>query len=208
MRLVIISDTHGQHDSLTLPEGDMLLHCGDFSTRGSLNEFISFFGWFKNQPFKHKVFIAGNHDGSLELDRNFALSLIKDTHVVYLENSLVELEGLKIYGSPVTPLYGNWAFMKNRGKDIRRYWQFIPQDLDILITHGPPYGILDFTARGVHAGCEDLEDIVGRVKPKLHLFGHIHEQAGQEVKGETTFINASVLDHRYQLNGLIQTFEV
>lgn len=198
MRLVFISDSHGQHPDLNLPAGDVLVHAGDLTGRGRKWEITDFLRWFGAQPHPHKVMIAGNHDFLAEREPELFQSLVPD-NVHYLENSAVEIEGLKFWGSPITPWFFDWAFNRQRGEDIARYWREIPDDTDILITHGPPAGILDQTSRGERVGCEDLLVRIRQVKPRIHVFGHIHEAYGQHHEGGTHFINASVLNLRYWL---------
>jgi len=117
--------------------------------------------------------------------------------IIYLENSGVEVAGYKIWGSPISPTFFNWAFMANRGDDIQKYWDMIDEDVDILITHGPPMGTLDMTTRGESVGCWDLARAVERTKPQLHVFGHIHNQQGIVEKDGTIYVNASVLNDYY-----------
>lgn len=119
--------------------------------------------------------------------------------VVYLNDSSVEIEGIKIWGSPITPWFNDWAFNRDRGSEIKKHWDLIPDDIDILVTHGPPFGILDETVYGKRTGCEELLLRVYQVKPKYHIFGHIHKDYGSFTKGEITFINASVLDDWYEM---------
>ena len=198
MRIVFISDTHGQHSSLLLPEGDMIIHAGDFTSKGTAAQVNDFLYWFKKLPFRYKIFIGGNHDFLLEEKPDqFREMLLPD--FIYLEDSMVEIEGIKIWGSPITPYFFNWAFNRQRGEDIRRYWNMIPEGIDVLVTHGPPYGILDTTARGEVVGCKDLTDRINETRPRIHVFGHIHEAYGQ-VQGEhTLFINASCADLKYRM---------
>lgn len=198
MRIVLISDTHGQHDGLILPEGDLLIHAGDFSAKGRLQEVKDFMHWFGRRPHPHKVLIAGNHDFMAEQDPVLFQSLIPEG-VTYLNDSGTEIGGLKIWGSPIQPWFYDWAFNRQRGADIRKHWDLIPLDTDILITHGPPHGIQDKTDSGLLVGCEDLLARVKEVQPRLHVFGHIHEAHGQQKVGETTFVNATVLNLRYML---------
>lgn len=115
----------------------------------------------------------------------------------YLEDSSVCIEGINFYGSPVTPFFYDWAFNCERGEKIKQYWDKIPENTDVLITHGPPFGILDKTTTGEIVGCEELAKAVNRIQPKVHIFGHIHEEYGMIAKGETTYINASLLNERY-----------
>ena len=205
MKIVFISDTHGQHKKLKLPkvetthsESTMLIHTGDSSKLGKEEEIIDFLNWFEVQDYNYKVFIAGNHDFLFEKNPFLAESLIPK-NCVYLNNSSIEIEGIKIYGSPITPRFYNWAFNCDRGEKIRNYWKQIPNDTDILLTHGPAYGVLDRTIQGLKVGCEELIQFIEKIKPKIHAFGHIHEAYGKVTNSDTVFINASVLDVRYQL---------
>ena len=198
MRIVCISDTHGKHNKLVLPEGDMILHAGDFSSKGRPKEVRAFFRWFSDLPYRHKIVIAGNHDFLAENEPEYFRSLIPD-NCHYLEDSGVTVEGIRIWGSPITPWFFDWAFNRKRGAEIRPYWEKIPEQTDILLTHGPPMGILDRTARGMQVGCEDLKAILPHINPAVHLFGHIHEAYGTQSVGGTLFVNASVLNLLYQL---------
>jgi Icc-related predicted phosphoesterase len=117
------------------------------------------------------------------------------TNAIYLEDSGITIEGLKIWGSPISPNYHSWAFNCERGEEIRKHWDLIPEDTDILITHCPPFGILDFDPEGKPKGCEDLLTIIQqKVKPRLHIFGHLHDAHGQIQIGETLFVNASMVN--------------
>ena len=198
MRIALISDTHGQHDGLLLPEADILIHSGDFSQRGRLQEVKDFLQWFGRQPHQHKVLIAGNHDFLVEKEPDLFHSLIPEG-VTYLNDSGLEIEGFKIWGSPIQPWFYDWAFNRQRGAEIRKHWDMIPEGTDILITHGPPLGVLDKTQAGDVVGCADLMARIDIVQPKLHVFGHIHEAHGQLQRGVTNFVNASVLNLRYML---------
>lgn len=200
MRLVFISDTHSQHDALRLPEGDVLLHCGDFSKRGELGDVQIFLDWFAAQPHRHKVLIAGNHDFIAEREPSLFRSMVPD-NVIYLNDSGCQIEGLRTWGSPIQPWFYDWAFNRQRGADIRRHWDLIPEDTDVLLTHGPPYGILDEVARDRRpVGCRDLLHRVQALPSvKIHAFGHIHEGYGQRDLGGTLFVNASVLDENYRM---------
>lgn len=199
MRIVLASDTHGKHHEFTLPDGDLLIHAGDFTKRGELPEVTAFMQWLGSQPHPHKVLIAGNHDFLAERDPALFASLIPDG-VHYLNDSGVELLGMKIWGSPVQPWFYDWAFNRSRGADIQRHWDLIPAGTDILVTHGPPYGILDRTKLGQLVGCEDLTRTLERMhpKPRLHVFGHIHEAHGLLERDGTTYVNASVLNLEYK----------
>lgn len=197
MKIVCISDTHSLQHKMTIPDGDLLIHAGDISSRGKIEEIEMFNEWMGSLPHRHKVMIAGNHDFFFEKYPKEVHKII--TNIEYLNDSGTTIEGLKIWGSPVQPWFYDWAFNRKRGQDIRKHWDLIPTETDILITHGPPFGILDQTIRGEKVGCEDLTDIVqNRVKPRLHVFGHIHEAYGQEQIGDTLYVNASMVDLAYR----------
>ncbi len=199
MKLVLISDTHGKHNQLVLPKGDMLIHAGDVSSRGSQEQVLDFIEWFSNQNYKYKIFIAGNHDFFFEKESQENIDSIIPSNIIYLNDSGIEIEGIKIWGSPIQPWFYDWAFNRKRREEINKHWELIPKDTDILITHGPPFGILDETLRGERVGCVDLLKRVNLVKPQLHVFGHIHEDYGVEEKEETTYVNASVLNLHYEM---------
>jgi Icc-related predicted phosphoesterase len=197
MRIVCLSDSHGQHRAVPIPPGDVVIHAGDVSKRGENEELADFLDWFGGLPHRYKIFVGGNHDFLLEdAPRDFA-RMVPD-NCLYLNDSGVEIEGITVWGSPITPFFFDWAFNRHRGADIRKHWDLIPARLDILVTHGPPYGILDRTARGQRVGCEELLSVVERLRPRLHLFGHIHEAYGQVEMDGTRFVNASVLDLHYR----------
>ncbi|MFN0204333.1 MAG: metallophosphatase domain-containing protein, partial [Bacteroidia bacterium] len=167
MKFVAISDTHGRHNSLVLPEGDVLLHAGDISRKGDKAEIREFMGWFKRQPFKYKVMIAGNHDFFFEKYSVYDVQAEIPDEVIYLNDSGCEIEGIRIWGSPIQPWFFDWAFNRKRGEEIRKHWALIPENTDILITHGPPYGILDKVVRdNSPVGCRDLLKKVQEIQPK------------------------------------------
>lgn len=199
MKFVVISDTHGQHRSLKLPKGDVIIHAGDISKSGHPVEIEDFLDWFSKLKFKYKIFIAGNHDFFLEHAHPRVIEQMIPKGVIYLNDSGAEINGIKSWGSPITPWFHNWAFNRERGEEIKKHWELIPDDTDVLITHGPPMGILDENSCSQCVGCMDLLVKVNQVKPKYHFFGHIHEGYGQDTKDETIYLNASVLNDRYQL---------
>jgi len=199
MRIVCISDTHNQHSSMAerLPDGDVLIISGDITMGGTEYELKIFNDYVKTLPHQHKLLVAGNHDWALqEADDPGFFELMEN--VTYLEDTGVEIDRVKFWGSPWQPEFYNWAFNLPRGRQLADIWAQIPGDTDVLITHSPPYGILDRIDTGEHVGCEDLETALLRVKPKLHVFGHIHEDYGILTKNGTTFVNASLCDGRYQ----------
>jgi Icc-related predicted phosphoesterase len=197
MKIVCISDTHLQHD-FEVPDGDMLIHSGDATWTGKEKEVIEFSKWFGSFPHKHKIFVAGNHDWGFELDREYYTNLLpKD--VFYLQDTGRGIEGIRVWGSPWTPEFMNWAFNKKRGQSIASKWKLIPDNIDILITHGPPYGILDDAMYSGPVGCKDLLNAVHRVKPMYHIFGHVHEGYGVKYSTHcrTVFVNASICNQYY-----------
>ena len=198
-RLVFISDTHDHDlDEIGIPEGDILIHCGDATSMGTVNQIARFNFMLGKLPHKHKIIIAGNHDWLFQQSPEMAKIMI--TNAIYLENSSVIVEGIKFWGSPATPFFHDWAFNYDRAsEDLYRIWSRIPEDTDVLITHGPPLGIGDITYRGEQVGCYDLFHRVRVVKPKIHVFGHIHYSYGDHgLSLGTRFINASTCDERYQ----------
>lgn len=184
MKIVCISDTHGEHDSVQLPEADMIIHAGDFSSSSLQYDVEGFLNWFSSLNYKYKIFIAGNHDFLFERRPEFARSLIPE-RIVYLEETGVTIEGLNIWGTPITPYYYGWAFNRMAGDQIENHHKKIPDKLDILISHGPPYGILDRNSHGQHSGCTSLLKRIESVKPKYVLCGHIHEGYGTDKLGES-----------------------
>lgn len=200
-RLVFISDTHSLHNQVILPDGDILVHAGDFMNSGTrFGELTSFANWWNKQPHKIKCLIAGNHDILAEERPDLLKQSLFGTD--YLLDSGVEYFGIKFWGSPYTPNFfpEHWAFNRARGEEIRKHWDLIPEGTDVLITHGPPWGWLDqVTLNGEHLGCEDLWHAIDRIKPKVHCFGHIHGGAGESTNGFTRFINASQVNEKYKV---------
>lgn len=196
-----ISDLHGCKPALQ--GGDLLIVAGDLTARDKVTEHLAFSGWLGHQKYEKIVLIAGNHDGMMTDWKPF-----DQDNISYLQDSGTEYKGLKIWGSPWTPTFLNWHFMKDRGAPIKEKWDLIPNDIDILITHGPPYGVLDkvnLSSRGDKfklAGCEELRLALERVKPKLHVFGHIHSEGGKQLlfkhQGPNTIcVNAAIMDEDY-----------
>lgn len=195
MKFVCLSDTHNLHNQLEVPDGDVLLHAGDFTNYGNKRDIQNFNLFLNKLPHTYKVIIAGNHDFMFERKPTKARALL--TNCIYLEDSAVEIEGFMIYGSPWQPWFFDWAFNLPRGKPLKEKWDLIPKDTDILITHGPPYGHGDKVIRNGSQGCVDLLDAIQRVKPRYHIFGHIHEGYGITKEGKTLCINASNVDFHY-----------
>ncbi len=206
MKLVLMSDSHDCHDDIDLPEGDLLIHSGDMTSMGTINQITAVNSWFGREKHKFKygiIAIAGNHDWGFQNNPDVCRTLM--TNCTYLQDSSVVINGVKFYGSPWQPDFCNWAFNLPRGDDLKRKWSQIPDDTDVLITHGPPYKILDKVRPhrlnpDTNCGCKDLLDRVKELKQlKVHAFGHIHEHGGQIVNQDgVDFINAAVLNDRYR----------
>ncbi|VAW74825.1 Fetal brain protein 239, partial [hydrothermal vent metagenome] len=189
MRLVIVSDTHGMHNEVDIPSGDIFIHAGDFTGNGTLEEVEDFNHFLAGLDHTHKIVISGNHEYCFEKEPRQSQDLLNNC--IYLQDNATIIEGIKFYGSPWQPWFFNWAFNLERGAEIRKKWELIDNDTDVLITHGPPVGHGDEVVSGERVGCEDLIDFVDRIKPKYHIFGHIHEGYGISHNSHTTFINAS-----------------
>ena len=182
MRLLHLSDTHGKHRLLKyLPKADIIVHSGDMSENGTDSEVLDFLEWFCDLDYSHKIFVAGNHDLCLDGEQIEGLP----DNCFYLCNSGVEIEGVKFWGVPYftsDELAGN----------IAQQMAKIPLNTDVLITHRPPYCILDFDD-GNNFGCVDLQQALPKIRPKYHLFGHVHAGYGMEKSQYTTFVNASLV---------------
>lgn len=188
--IVAISDTHGMHHAITVPPGDILIHAGDITRHGEIGELDEIDAWLGSLPHAHKILIAGNHDFCFERDPEACRARLGNC--LYLQDQAAAVLGIRFYGSPWQPWFYDWAFNLQRGPEIRTKWDLIPTDTDVLITHGPPYGHGDRTSRGHLVGCKDLLEAVKRIRPRLHVFGHIHEAAGISHNAHTTLINASI----------------
>lgn len=199
MKVVVVSDTHGQHALVNVPEGDVLIHAGDVSRNGKREQIEDFLSWFSDQPHQHKIFIAGNHDYFFERESTENIKEIIPENVVYLNDSGIDIKGLHFWGSPVQPWFFDWAFNRERGEEIKKHWDLIPTHTDVLITHGPVHGLLDKTISGEHVGCEELKNKVNEIQPKVSIAGHIHEAYGEMKQNGIHYINASVLNVNYEL---------
>ena len=179
---------------------------GDISSRGYKTELENFFKWFDGiDNYDHKIFIAGNHDFGFQDEPETIKGLLTGYKTIdYLQDEYLGIQDgdepeLKIWGSPWQPEFHNWAFNLPRGEKIKEKWDLIPNDVDILITHGPPFSKLDYVPyNNINVGCEELLLKVQQIKPKIHLFGHIHEGSGYVFDGNTHYINAAVLNGRYE----------
>jgi Icc-related predicted phosphoesterase len=198
MKIVCISDTHSYHRKVDVPDGDILLHAGDITHRGELSIVKDFNEWMGTLPHKHKIIIAGNHDFCFEnhnLDSLKAKKLL--TNCTYLQDDSVTVEGIKIYGTPWQPWFYDWAFNLRRGDECARKWEQIPEDADVLVIHGPPYGHGDKTMTNEMVGGVQLLERIQKLNLKLVVTGHIHEGYGLTYEGDTAIANASVCTYRY-----------
>lgn len=194
MRIVCTSDTHTLHHALSIPEGDVLIHAGDHCNHGTQGEVKKFDTWLAALPHAHKLVIAGNHDWPWQKHNRYARMWLK--HGEYLQDSSLTVGGLKFWGSPWQPEFCDWAFNLPRGHYLARVWSQIPEDVQVLITHTPPQGILDSDEL---LGCADLKERLSLLTDlKLHVFGHIHPGYGQCQLGETVFVNACACDAQYR----------
>ena len=204
LSIMCASDTHQRHTVinryLPFPQDnmDVFAYTGDYSFRGSVRETEDFCQWLDqvSAHFRYVLFIPGNHDFLFEKDEALAKSMLPK-NVIYLNDSGVDIDGFKFWGSPITPTFFNWAFMADRGMDIKKHWLKIPTDTDALLTHGPPQFILDRCDNG-NVGCKDLADeVLNRINPLLHTFGHIHEAYGTHFVKDTQFVNSCICDGGY-----------
>ena len=211
MKITIISDTHNNHKLITddLPGGDLLIHAGDISSMGYEHEITEFCKWFdKIDNYDTKVFIAGNHDWGFQNNVKKTSKIVNSYKTIdYLQDELLMVgedydKMIKIWGSPWQPEFYNWAFNLPRlGDELKKYWDMIPDDTDVLITHGPPNEARDFVSNwrqgDVNVGCELLRYRVDQIKPLVHVFGHIHGAYGPAYIKDTLFVNASICTEQY-----------
>lgn len=230
MRLILISDTHSLHNKMIYNDyskfivpnqENILIHSGDCTNVGKENEIINFVTWFENiQGFTKKIFIAGNHDFGFEhyngvrhhyeapwLHHILNEDKLSESNVIYLHDSEYIFDSselkipIKFYGSPWQPEFFNWAFnLPRNGVELKKKWEEIPVDTDILITHGPPHMLRDFVPQHNvlrHVGCELLYNRVTQIKPLVHVFGHIHYAHGVELFNDTMYVNASICTEQY-----------
>jgi Icc-related predicted phosphoesterase len=200
MKILLISDTHTKHNdfnTLAFPKADVLIHAGDFTNIGHAEDVFEFDRWLGTLSFKHKIVIAGNHDFGFQRKPDIFRSYI--TNAVYLEDSYITIKGYKFYGTPWNLRFNNWAFNVDQN-GIEKFWDKIPLDTDILITHQPPFYFGDMpTPHSTHLGCAKLLARVVEVKPYVHVYGHIHGGYGITDNDDTIFVNASSLNEQYQL---------
>lgn len=205
MKICFLSDTHGSHRGVKqLPDADVICHTGDYSAQGSSEDLKQFMKWFSGlEQYSARIFISGNHDIFAEESPDVMESMIPK-NVIYLRDSFTIIDGYKFYGTPYQPIFLNWAFNLPEEELVKK-WEMIPDDTDILLTHCPPYGVLDFAEaskfkEAEHCGSRSLLDRVLHIDPLAHAFGHIHEAYGEiSLYNNTSFVNGSLLNRRYQL---------
>lgn len=222
MKIVVISDTHTKHKQLRhhggIPECNILIHCGDFTWTGKYEEVRNFMRWFLKQPAKHKIVLAGNHEETFDKTHARYDPSIKaiitdclEENIYYLENEEIVIDGIKFYGTPWTPWFHDWAFngitdqdlpFSRGGTSLSEVYSRIPEDVQVLICHGPPYDILDVVERGnERTGSVEMRKLTSEklIQLRLYLCGHIHEGRGMEVAdGGVTFVNAASLGRDYE----------
>jgi Icc-related predicted phosphoesterase len=191
LRVVAVADTHTfQGDFASVPDGDVFVHAGDLLRAGTLDELAPVAAWLRALPHRYKIVVPGNHDWCFVREASAARAMLGPT-VMVLEDSGVELEGVRVWGSPWQPAYHDWAYNLPRGKSLADKWSLIPDDTRLLITHGPPADIGDRTLTRHRNGCADLRERVRVVRPALHVFGHIHEDGGAWRIDDTLFANVT-----------------
>jgi len=227
VRFACFSDTHGLHDEIPrehCPPVDVLLHAGDFTNTGEVEQVRSFAEWLRNYPAAQKIVIAGNHDVTFEKPyyermwqryhpepydcQEAKAALVDSGACTYLEDELTEAFGYRIFGSPWQPEFCDWAFNLKLGEECREAWKRIPSDVDILLTHGPPHGLGDRCSHGSRVGCPDLLEAIQRRGVPVSLAGHIHEDYGVRQQGGTMYINASTCTLRYRPSNPPVVFDV
>ena len=214
-----MADSHNYHTDVNVPDGDVLIHAGDFTLVGSLNEVVEFNDWLGSLPHKYKIVIAGNHDRCLGQNDTLGIKML--TNAIYLQHSSVTLEGVKFWGSPWTPSFHGMreglTFYTNSDGEAKNIWRGMPKNADVIITHGPPKGILDTVRNDFNGAYEEhncgdgmLMSKIIKFKPKYHVFGHIHEEGGKtfEAPYGTKFMNCSVVNARYDVVNKPMVFEI
>ncbi|MEN8189690.1 MAG: metallophosphoesterase family protein [Thermodesulfobacteriota bacterium] len=198
MKIVCFSDSHSMHEEVPIPHGDLLIFAGDMSRCREVQEAVRFNRFLATLPHPYKIVIGGNHDLLLSENKKQARELL--SNAIYLEDDHITVQGIKIYGAPWQPVFNHRAcaaFALPRGTPLRSKWEKIPHDVNILVTHTPPVGVMD-EDQSIGHGCSDLLEAVHRVKPRYHIFGHIHNHNGVIANG-TTFINCNVRGPRGQI---------
>jgi len=215
LQIVALSDSHNATKRVEIPDGDILIHAGDFSFQGKSLEIQDFIEWLKDQPHKHKLWIAGNHEWGIEDYPSNANVIDNETNSTYIHDKVIEIEGLKFLGCNFTPEFNNWAFNLTE-RQSKIYWENAPE-ADVVVCHGPPHTILDSVTPEYKykrpLGCKHFLSYIERVKPKVAIFGHIHGGFGHETikwndDSETECFNVSVMNEQYQLTNPVTIIEI
>lgn len=207
-RLVCISDTHNQHFDLDLPSGDVLVHSGDFTNLGRLESILAFMNWMEAQDFEHKILICGNHELEVSGQTEYMEHVAESFGIELIHNRVIEINGVSFYGEPRSQEFFDWGWMYARGYAATKVWDKLPS-VDVLVTHGPPYGIADNVPRRMdtytgklseNAGCPELRKrLEYQTKIPLVVCGHIHEGYGiHQTTFGTTVVNAAIMDRQYR----------
>lgn len=213
MKICAISDTHSFHRKVIVPDGDVLVHTGDITHVGELSILADFCAWLKTLPHRKKLVSFGNHD-KFEREPNYSIAtrMIADAGAIHLHDSEVVIDGIKFYGSAYTPIFYDWAWLLPRGNAIAKKWAAIPNDVDVLLTHGPPYGINDLTdpgAFGEHIGCQDLFERIHELKQlRAHFFGHCHGGYGITTEFGIKFVNSAICTETYRPTNLPNVIDI
>lgn len=205
VKIACISDTHNHYPNI--PGCDILIHAGDLTNLGSISEIEKSLSWLSKQDAETIITSGGNHDWLLEKDKHLAKSMCSDYGINLLINEGMEVSGLKVWGSPNTPFFCDWAFNSTQ-EELYQYWSMIPEDTDILVTHGPAYGILDRNPGGRHCGCRELLRAINKLNLRYHIFGHIHHEYGSIPLDKYTAINASLCTEQYKCINPVQVIEI
>lgn len=216
MKLVLISDTHGKWNKITVPECDVLISAGDYSFRGEQHMVKDFHKWMSKQPARYFISVQGNHELWVEQNFSLAQKMVEtiDPRIYFIDEGSITIEGVNIHCSAITPEFCNWAWNRKRGAQIKRHWDAIPDDTNVLVTHGPPAGILDVVYNRAmvpieRVGCHDLMNRINELKQlKLHVFGHIHGSSGEMSFNGVKYINSSICDEMYLPTNPVREFEL
>ena len=211
VKVTCISDTHLEHKRLTKKlvnhssSPSVFIHAGDFTNFGNIEKIEEVFYWVSDLPYDHLLMICGNHEVKVSENDAMLKPLAASYGIQLIHNEVVEIEGFKFYGEPRSREFFNWGWSYNPGQEAEEVWAKLPEDIDVLVTHGPPHGCCDFiptidlhTLKPVgHQGCISLRRAIEEKKPRYVVCGHIHEGYGTSLINETTVINAAIMNKNY-----------
>lgn len=204
MKIVAVSDIHGKWNKLKIPECDVLISAGDYSFTGERHIVRNYHEWLNEQPATHIISGQGNHE--VWVENNFEeakqIALTACPRAFFVEEGGITIDDINFWYSAITPWFHDWAYNRRAGRDIEEHWKKIPENTNVLITHGPPYGILDTVpfpdgTPKERVGCWTLNAYIERIKPDIHIFGHIHHSHGQKHENGISYYNVSVCDEQY-----------